>query len=349
MAHYEATFVARIPQQADSPQFVELGHLKHTGLTWVDDLAVGRLDVACKIPSLPDEIKARLLELDRTPNELWLHRDGERVFAGPITSYQVQKQTVTMYAPGLLAYLQMMLWADAYTATDGDQALIVRDLLDQYQAFDYGDFGLDTTGLTATGVTRDLNLLATEPRTLDSIVREMGNRDNGFDLSVDYSSRKIMMHTPQRGTDLTDVRIVDRRNLTEAQLAISVAPGVFAPRVVATSSSPTGGALAATAVDAAAEARFGRVMLAASFSNIERQATLDDHATKLVATMGSPAFVVTPTIVPIPDLEVGDVGPGDTITYDYDIGFGAQTFERRIKSVSVTVKKAKERMGVTFL
>lgn len=349
MALYEATFVARIPQQTDSPQFVELGQLKHTSISWTQDLTGDRVDVAVKIPSLTDEIKDRLLELDRTPNELWLHRDGSRVFCGPITSYSVQKQTITMYAPGVADYLRAMVWSDAYSATDGDQALIVRDLIDQYQAFDYGNFGIDTTGLTATGVTRDLNLLATEPRALDSIFTEMGNRDNGFDLAVDYEDRRIVMHHPRRGTDLSDIRILDRRNLTDAQLRISVAPGVFAPRIVATSSSPTGGALTSTAVDTTAEARFGRMMLAASFSNIERQATLDDHASKLVGTMASPAFVVAPTLVPVADLDVGDIGPGDTVTYDFDLGLGAQSFARRIKTVNVTIRKAKERMGVTFL
>lgn len=350
MALYEVTFVARIPQQSTAPQLVELGQLKHTAVSWTDDLTgVGGLDVGAKIPSLAPEIKARLLELNRTPNELWLHRDGVRVFAGPITSYQIQKQAISMHAGGLLTYLLYMVRDTPFSTVGEDQALIARDLIDAYQALNYGNFGLDASGLTTTGIARDLTLLGTENRTLDSVIREMGNRDNGFDLSCDPTSRKLMMYTPQRGQDLTAVRIMDRRNLIDAQVMISVAPGIFAPRIVATSTDPNGASLTGSVVDSAAEARFGRVMMSQSYANISEQTTLNDHLAKSLTTMATPAFVVTPELVPIADLDVGDVNPGDTVLYDFDVGLGAQSLARRVKSITTTVQKSKEKIGVTFL
>lgn len=351
MANYEATFIARIPAQTGPPQLVEVGPIKYTSISWMDELTRdGRVDIGVKIDSLDDAIKARLRELDRTPNELWLHRNGRRVAAGPITSYNVQnRRALTMVAPSLTGYLPYMVRDTDYTATSVDQATIVKQLVDAHQAADYGNFGIDTL-IPETGVPRDLQLQAGEGKRLDTVIREMGGRENGFDYAIDPTTRRLALYNPRRGADLSDSVFIDRRNVIDAQVSLSVAAGDFATRITAASSAIDGTALTAVAANTDAEARFGRVMAPESFSNISEQTTLDDHAARLADTMSTPAFLSAPTLAPIEELEVGSIAPGDLVTYAYDVGLGAQELVRRISSITVKVgHDGKERLALVFL
>lgn len=347
---YEVAFVARIPSASGPPTLTELGPVKFSGLSWSDELGGdGRLDVATKIDSLDAPIKARLTQLDQTPNELWLYRNGTRVFAGPVTSYDVQnKRVLTMYAPGLSYYLEYMIRDTDYAQTGVDQSLIAKDLVDTYQAQSYAHFGLDTV-IPGSGTFRDLSLKGAEGKTLGSIIRTMGQRENGFDLAVDPVGRRIKMYSPRRGADLSTTVVIDRRNIVLPKVMLSVAAGIFATRATVASSSTTAGNLTSSAVNSVQEARFGRVMVAQQFSDISVQSTLDDHATRLAGNLSSPSFVVAPDIAPVTGLMPGDVAPGDQVTYDYDVGLGAQTLVRRITKIQVTVKRGKERMALTFL
>jgi hypothetical protein len=350
VALYEVSFVARIPALADPPELTELGPVKFTGLGWTDELVGdGRLDIGAKVEGLDDSVKARLTELDQTPNELWLYRDGERVFAGPLVGMTIQgRKTVTLTAAGLSYYFRWMVRAIDYSAAGVDQGLIVKELVDDFQAEDYGDYGLDTT-IAATGTARDLNLLGREGKTLQSVIATMGARDNGFDLSIDPFTRRVTLHAPRRGVDRSATAVIDRRNITQAQITISLAAGEFATRTVASSTTTTGDTLQASAVNSAAEAAFGRAMRAEAFSDISEQATLDDHAQQTIDQVSTPNFVASPQFVPVEGVEPGDVEPGDTITYDYDVGLGEQSFARRLAKVQTTVARGKERLAVTFI
>lgn len=350
-ATYTVSFVSRTPNSGASPTLSEVEGIKWTGLSYEEDLAEGgRIDVAARVDSLADDIKTRLRNPLATPNEIWVTRDDERVAAGPLTSYTIQGPTITLYAPGLKSYLAYMLRDTDYAANGVDQALIVKALIDEYQAQSYGHFGLDTTGMVATGITRDLTLPGREGKQLASVIKTMGERENGFDISVDPESRRVTLHHPRRGTDLSTEVFLDRRNVTDPRLSVNVGPGMVASDVLATSSSADGAALTATAGTASVRTAFGRVMLAKAWTDISLQATLEDHADRFASDVATAVISLDEQeLLPVEGAGIDDFNVGDIVTYDYDAGLGAQTITPRVRTKRVMVRKGREELAVRFV
>src|SRR5437868_4736511 len=109
MPTYEATLVARTPAASGQPTLVDIAPIRFMSLAWSDELeGPGRIDLSASVDDLTADAKARLVALDLYPCEIHVWRDGTRVAAGPITSWTLQSRTITMYAPGLLYYLEYM-------------------------------------------------------------------------------------------------------------------------------------------------------------------------------------------------------------------------------------------------
>lgn len=366
MATYEASIVAVTPQPAGTPTFVEIGAVIPTGLTIVDDLgAPGDCTISAKVTSLESAAKTRLATYTTPtplPCELWIRRGtAALVFAGPITGYQIQNKTITLTAPGLLAYLLYWLAdvnvlttlngsaATEYAFAGIDQATIVQRLCDAWQAQAYGHDGIVTTGLTATGITRDLTLSARDGKLIMPLIQEMGIRSNGFDLSVDPNTRALTMWSPRKGTDRTTgpaAVILDARSIGEPNLSVSVAPGRIGSEVFASSSSTQGASLTTIKSNLALRAAFGRSYVTRAFQDISVQATLDDHAQRAADDNATAAVTLAPTLLPVPGFAYGDFQTGDTIAYDYDAGLDRQTMTPRVQSIAVSTDTGRELLTV---
>lgn len=349
MTTFDVILVRRTPQSATSPTLAPIGQIKWTNLTVTRECgAAGSLDVSATVDSLDSSAKQSLIDLGSSPCELWCYRDADLIHAGPLTNYRVQGRDIQFTGFGLLAYVGYMIRDSAYTAAGVDQATIVKALIDDYQAQTYGNFGLVTSTLTATGVTRDLNLLAADLKHLDQVIAEMGARANGYDLDVDMATREVSMHSPRQGTDKSATVIIDGRSIGEPSYSQSVGPGLIASDVAVTSSSALGGNLTAAAADTGLRTSFGRAMLASSFSDVSVQATLNDHATRLIDDYSSALHEVTPGLLSVPGFSYGDVEPGDQVQYSYDCGLGTQTFTLRVKTISTSLATGTERMTIGF-
>jgi hypothetical protein len=352
MASHEVTLVARTPNLATAPTFTEICGIKWSALSYENEAgAPGRIDVGAPVWHLPADAKARLRDLIAAPCELWINRDATRVAAGPITSWTIQGGTITLYAPGLLGYLNYWAWDEDTTYTGIDQALIAAALINNRQALSYGSFGLDACGITATGVVRDLKLLAREGRNVLTVLQQMGARENGFELSVDPSSRAVTVHTPRRGVDRSGDIFLDRRNIASPEFFASVAPEQIASDVLGTSSSADGGALTSAAATSSVRTTFGRAQVARTWPDIKLQATLDDHTTRVAEDLSTMRVSVSPKLVPVIGVDVTDFDAGDQITYSYDAGLGTITSVKRIrtKQVRISGQKAKEELAVRFV
>jgi tetrahydromethanopterin S-methyltransferase subunit B len=349
VATYDVALIRRIPTSSGSPTLSQIAPIKWTGLSISREVgAPGRLDLSCTVDSLDSAANAALLDLSVTPCELWCYRDGTQIHAGPILNYQIQGRKITLYSPGLLAYVGYMVRDTAYTVTATEQATIVAALIAAYQAQTYGDFGIDTTHLTATGTTRDLTLLASDLKPIDAVLKEMGQRANGFDLAVDPANRRLVMYSPRQGTDLSASVILDRRSISDPSYSQSVGPGQIASDVAVSGSSAATGNLVASASNITLRTSFGRVMMTASFSDVSEQATLNDHASRLLDDSDSALHGLAPGLLPVAGFEYDDFGPGDIVTYNYDAGLGEQTFTPRVRSVVVALDKGTERFAVGF-
>lgn len=297
---------------------------------------------------MDSSFKQNLIDMSSTPCELWCYRDADLIHAGPLTDFRIQGRSIQLTSRGLLAYIGYMIRDTAYTASGLDQATIVKALIDTYQAQTFGNYGLVTTTLTATGVTRDLNLLASDLKHIDQVIAEMGNRANGFDLFADPLTREVSMFSPRQGTDKSATVIIDGRSIGNPSYSQSVGPGQIASDVVVTSSSATGGNLTSSAPDVVLRASFGRAMLSSAFSDVSQQATLNDHATRLIDDYSSALHQVSPGLLAVPGFAYTDIEPGDQLQYSYDAGLGVQTFVLRIKTLSTNVDSGTERLTIGF-
>lgn len=364
---YEASIVAVTPQPTGSPTFVEIAAVIPTGLTIVDDLgAPGGCSISAKVTSLEAAAKARLATYTTPtplPCELWVRRGTTAlVFAGPITGYTIQNKTITLTAPGLLAYLLYWLAdvnvlstlnagtpATEFAFTGIDQALIVQRLCDAWQAQLYGHDGIVTTGLAATGITRDLTISSRDGKLIMPLIQEMGVRSNGFDLSVDPNTRALTMWSPRKGTDRSTgpaAVILDQRSIGEPNLSCTVAPGSIGSEVFASSSSTQGVSLTSIKSNLALRASFGRSYVTRAFQDISVQATLDDHAQRAADDNATAAVTLAPTLLPVPGFAYGDFATGDTIAYDYDAGLGRQTMTPRVQSIAMSPDSGRELLTV---
>lgn len=338
MAVYELVAVSRTPQSATSPTLTELGPIVAPTITWLDELAgPGRLSFSCTPERLESSIQSRFLDLAANPLEIRLYRDGTVVFAGPVFGYQIQGGSLSVTAPGLLAYAGYMWVTSDLTYTATDQFTIAKGLVDHWQALTYGNFGIDTSAVGTSGVTRDRAYLAVEQHNILQRLLELSKVDSGFDVHVNPSTRALVLSYPTRGSDLSAGTVLDARNIVDAGISASVAPGDLASEAFGQGTGAEQTALSASKSDTTIRAAYGRTGVAGNFDGVSVQATLDGHTQALLDARTSMLFQPGPGLIPVADVDVGSFSPGDTIRYEYDAGLGLQSTSRRVASVEVSV------------
>lgn len=351
MATYTVTVVRRTPQAAAPPTLLELGSLRGS-ISWTEDLREpGEATLGVNVATLSDGIKADLLDIGSTPMEIWIYRDTTMVFAGPVVSYSVSNEVLTLTCRDLTYYLQYFLIVTDKTWSAIDQGVIVKEIIDDWQALAYGDFGLDATGLGATGTTRTLALPGTtEPTEVLKFVYSISNSDNGFDIATVPSTRAVTLWSPLKGSDLTATVFLER-GLDSPTTTVSVAPQIVASEVYGVGTGPdVDPALTSTQSDTAFRAAFGRSGVYIPFDPVTDQTHLDDLAIYEKDQRGAQFFQVgAKEIISVSDGRYEDFGVGDIISYTHDVGLGQFTGAFRVVRRMMTVgNDGTEKMGVEF-
>lgn len=334
---------------SSAPFTVELGPVVWTGLNWTRNLGAPNVaNVSCAVDTLDDSIKTRLRDLRATPCELNITRDtgtgtATTVHTGPITAWTINARTLTLVSPDCLYYLAYWHQITDLAYNGEEQAAIVRQLIDHQQAQPYGHRGLDTSTIAATGIYRDLTLAGAEARNVLDVVTEMGRRTNGYDLAA--TGRAITLTSPKAGTDLTAAVIIDARMIGTPLVAQSVAAGTAGTVGFATSSTDTGATTTATH-STSTLSTFGRAVVTQSFNGVKEQATLDEHAAVLARDASAPQWTISPTLVPVADMDATTVAPGDTVGYSFDAGLGLQETSLRVAQVVVSMNDPQGRETV---
>lgn len=349
MAEYEVVGVARVPASSGPPDLVELERIPAEGLSWERELnRPGTINVGVQVDAVPEPIRLRLRELSERPLEVWVRRDGAMVAAGPVTGWQIQQSTVTLTVPGLLAYLRYVLVASDLTFSGVDQHFIVRDLIDQWQTLPFGHYGLDTSAITASGVTRDRPYLRDEHHEVYRAVELLTAVRDGFDVDVDPESREVRLWHPEQGSDLSASVHLDRRNIGSVQVQASAAPQDVASEgfAVGTGEDPVSSVASNTGV----RATFGRAAVAESFDGVSQQSTIDEYAAELLESRGRMMLVPGPDLIPVGGADVGDFDKGDRVEYSFDAGLGLITGVYRTAKLRTSVDDVgREAMAVEFI
>lgn len=349
---YELVCVARVPQVAGPPLLFEVDPIDWVGLSFTDELSKPQtLSASCNLASLTDPVIQRIRDLSRLGTELWLYRNGVMVFAGPLLGWQVQGSTVTFNAGGLLSYLKWY-WVMADLVFAGvDQNLIVKRLIDQWQELPYGHFGLDTTGITTSGVTRDATYLKKELHNVQQRVFELGLRQDGFDIEADPTTRDVRLWYPAQGVDRSegeDAIIFDDRNVTSGDVLCSSAPGDVASDVLGVGTG-NDSAIMAEAGNEELRQSFGRAGWAQTFDGVSEQATLDSYTAGALDARDSTLLVPGPGVRTTADADLVAYGAGDTVGYQVHEELGVTgAFRIRKRTVSVS-KIGREQTSLEFV
>lgn len=340
---FEVSLAARTPAASGAPPtLAEVDRLVVDSIQYTDELnRPGSALLGVPVRSLSDPVKVRLADLAAHPCEVRIYYDGELQWAGEVQTISIQDQVAQLGCVGLLGYVYRMGVVSDLTYTGVDQFTIAKALVDQWQALDYGNYGLDTSGISTSGVTRDHTYLRDDLNNVGQRLEELAAAVDGFDYHVDPATRDLVLSYPARGTDLTETVVLDERNIDSAQIAVSVGPDDLVTYISANGTTQaTGGDGAQLRTDRFLITRrttYGLSWNSATFDNVDDQDTLEDHASAYLLARQNQLLQPGATLFSRPGTRPGDFHAGDVVAYSFDAGLGIQSGSFRVASVQVTV------------
>jgi hypothetical protein len=352
---YDLVMVARVPQ-ANLPFFIELESMPWRSLKYAQKLSTpDTLDATIKVSNLTEGMKQRLRTPSETATELWLYRDGKKVFVGPLAGGSMQGDDLNLSANGTLAYLQWMYVRKDLIYKNLDQFLIVKGLIDQWQVMDYGHFGIDTNNTGISGVTLNQTYIRNELHEVYDRVMDLAGGDSGFDIGIDPVTRNLELWYPKRGIDRStgsNAVIFDDRNVTDTNLVFSLGTKDIATEVagVGTGSGSDGAKVFfSTFRRPELETKFGRVGFMESFRNVTSQAQNDSLTSGLLSSRQETLWIPGPNVRVTPDSDLDSYDVGDTVSYHLHNELDIQgAFRLLSREISVD-ENSNESVSVSFV
>lgn len=351
---YELVVVARIPQIAGPPSFLEVDAIEWKDLSYANTLSQPQdLEASCQISSVPDSVLSRLRRPHEYATEMWVYRNGKLVFAGPLVGWRTSGESLTISAKGILSYLRLMIVERDLTFVQQDQFTFVKTMVDNWQGLEFGNFGIDTAGVGASGVLRDGTYYKKELHNVGQRIEELGQRIDGFDAEVNPASRRLELWYPTKGVDRStgeDAIVVDARNIASSDTLCSVAIGDLASQGYGTgTASGADAALWSEQANDDLRTKYGRTAVTATWSDVSDQTTLDAHTRGLIDARKEALIVPGPNVRVTPDADLDDYGVGDTITYDLASQLGVSgPFRIRRQAIKVS-STGKETVDLEFV
>ena len=319
---YELVVVARIPQSNGAPQFIEIDPLNWTSIKYSEKLsAPDTLDVTVLVSTLTDPIRQRLEKPSELATELWLRRNGKLVFAGPLAGGQFNGEEISLAANGLLSYLDWMVITSDLVFKTTDQFNIVKGLVDSWQSGSFRNFGIDTSSMGTSGINLDVTYLKNEVNNVYTKVSDLSKAANGFDVSVDPTTRKLQLYYPYRGVDRSsgpEAIVFDNRNVTDTNITFSLSNQDLATDAfgVGTGSGPTDGKVFySTRQNDELRSKFGAVGITGSFRDVGNQAQNDQYTQALIDARTETLWIPGPNVRVTSDADLDQYDVGDTVDY----------------------------------
>lgn len=366
---YTVSLAEVTPVISAAPTYAELGPLDIAGgggLSWSEiHNAEEEGTVSVSPEALPPSIKTTLRQLfsddpgDIPWLEIWITKDTTPVHRGRIVSAQFQQNdsglVLTLHSRGPLYELRSMFVRTPTTFTGVDQHTIVTDLIDTWQAEDYGHLGIDTSGVSASGQTRTITYDPLELPNVYEKVSELADRINGFDWWIDLETgpENRVLNLGTRGTDLTGTVVLDRRGLVDTGLALSFAAEDLASEGYGVGQPKEGDPFDSEFSNTSLRQSFGRRGVGATFNDVELQATADDYTEELQTSRSLPLVTPQPQLIPVAGADEMDFGAGDTVQFVPRLGIDSDTdivvLSRRVMAKRVSVgDDGNVSMGVEF-
>ncbi len=348
MATYNVVSVRRTPNQSTGPTYTELGSLPASSLR-VKEYKTGKpaeLDITVSLKALDPDSKTALLDLSAIPLEVWVYRDGTRIFAGPVLGGNViGGKNVELNCKGRLSYLAYYLVETDKSFTTIDMFTIGKEFVNDWQVQDYGNFGVLTASIGTLGTTRSYEVPGgTEQPTVHKVLTDFAK--GSFDWWLDPATGNLEF-SAARGSDLS-ASVAVERGIAEAEQGFALGPGLLASEVFSTGTS-TGTPLSATKSDTGLRASFGRAGVHTNHDPVTDANHLSDLAQGDLDDRANVYFVPGGELFEVPEVTFENLEPGNTVEYSYDAGLGKQTLNVRIEKRELTVSgDGTERLSVEF-
>jgi hypothetical protein len=156
-------------------------------------------------------------------HEVVVTRNEAEVWRGPIDTPTEDdtkaSRTVGFGAEGLESYLKQMFVTSTLAYSSTEQFSIGRGLVDHHQDKSAGDFGIDTSGASSSGVSRSRTYYGFEHKNIYEAVLELAEVNDGFDWHIEASTRLMTFHYPRRGSRKTDL-VFDERTIRSFRRSI---------------------------------------------------------------------------------------------------------------------------------
>lgn len=261
--------------------------------------------------SLDHELTTRANVGDET--EAVVTRNGAVVWRGPIWTVDEQDQKEERYVEfeglSLEAYLFGMHVTSTLEYSQVDQFDILRGLVDHHQGKPGGDFGIDTSQDTLSGVLRDRTYHGYELKNIADAAVQLAEVENGFDFDIDPATRALRCHYPKRGSRKPDL-IWDERTIRTFGRTIDKT--AQASRILGVGAGEADDQLRFSLTDSGALAAFG--LTEAVYANLEvsQAATLEAQVRRQLRQRRAPAEAFAITVgtaePPIFSYQLGDEG-----------------------------------------
>lgn len=269
-------------------------------------------------------------------HEAVVERNKQVVWRGPVLTAdetdEAGNRMVSFGGEGLLAYPNRWYLTADRSFSNTEQFTIARTLIDEHP----GDFGIDTSGVNTSGVTRDRTYV--RGKNIGEAILELAEVRNGFDFQVNPATRLLQLFYPQQGARLPDLIIEDgirsySRSIdatSQASQIIGLGEGEGADQVFIARQ------------DSSAVAEYGLTQAVYSDAEVSVQSTLDDHVRQQLAYLKNPTqdlqvTVGTDTFNPF------SVQLGVELRVSYPSSYDPVREVRRLTSVDVRWEQGDER------
>ena len=354
---YDVVLVASTPVELSAHTFTDVGRINApNSISFENTLnRDGNAVVSLDPFKQSDAVKTQLRTLDTNPCEIAIYKDSSLWFQGPVIVPQVQGRTLVLNAKGMFYYTKYMIPEVDLTHTLVDQWIIARGLIESYQDLAYGNYALDVSAVTTSGVTRTVDYIAADLHVVFDAIIDLAETDNGFDFDIGVHATEAGTHRvfrlyASKGSDLSGSVKFDVRPITDPNVHWSVTAGNIASEARTIGYGEDDSFITSNKSNTALRVSFGRCSVGESYYDVSSQGQLDDKAQGLVDERAVQLFKPGPSLFAVTNVGIEDFDVGDTVEYSYDVGLGVQTFDRRVLRKRVRINpKGQEFMDVEFV
>lgn len=316
--------------------------------------APGSLEVQMPLrPNRPGQVSPfSPADMDPGRNAIYVVRDGVCVWGGILWTWaaDVAANTLTLNGEGWLSYFRRRTLKTDLDYTGADQALIVADLIDWAQSQSGGDVLIDTSGVAATGRTRDRTWWSWERQNIGQLIEDLAAVIDGFHFAFPTTYDGASFATELRVTYPATGRptnIVFEMGGNVELMSLSSDGTAMVNNAEAIGAGQTADVPIRAAVDTSLLATSPLLESVATYSDVTEPETLQEKANRALSIGRQPVQLPTLRIGPDADPAIGTYGVGDRCRVRGSYGLMDLDDEYVLTETSLQVSPESEHVDLT--